>query len=89
MPKNSVLVEEEDENYVMFSKLLAEAYAEGRVDGEHRCQVCGMRFNSAAESANCCTSITTAPLGPRLKERPSERLPRFQPLRWKRRRGAP
>lgn len=51
------LVFEHDENYVRFSKLLAKAAVEGRIDGKYRCQVCGMRYNNDAESANCCAPV--------------------------------
>ena len=43
-----------DESYVKFSKLLARATAEGRVDGKHRCPTCGMRYKNEAEAINCC-----------------------------------
>jgi hypothetical protein len=46
--------EGDDSNYVRFSKLLAKAIAEGRVDGKHRCPTCGMRYKTEAESMNCC-----------------------------------
>jgi hypothetical protein len=51
------LVLESDESYVKFSKLLAKALAEGRIDGRYRCQVCGMRYNTDAESMNCCAPV--------------------------------
>jgi hypothetical protein len=51
------LVIESDENYVRYTKLLAKALAEGRVDGKYRCQVCGMRFRAEAEMQNCCAPV--------------------------------
>lgn len=90
MPKNSVLIHEGYEDYRMFSKLLAKADAEGRIDGKHRCPMCGMRYNSDAESTNCCPRLmSTSPGGQRHnKEKPTKKLPKFQPMNWKRRRGA-
>ncbi len=81
-------VEEEDENYVMFSKLLAEAYAEGRVNGKYHCRVCGMRYKNSAESTTCCPRITISQRRPRQTRQPTHKLPRFLPMRWKRWRGA-
>jgi len=46
-----------DENYVKFSKLLAKAVSEGRVDGRFRCPVCGMRYKMEAEMQNCCVQV--------------------------------
>lgn len=51
------LVHETDDNYVKFSKLLARAVAEGRVDGKWRCGTCGMRFRTEADSVNCCVQV--------------------------------
>jgi hypothetical protein len=51
------LVLENDENYVRFSKLLAKAADEGRIDGKFRCQVCGMRYNNDADGSNCCAPV--------------------------------
>ena len=51
------LVYESDENYVKFSKLLARALTEGRVDGRFKCPTCGMRFRTEADSANCCAQV--------------------------------
>ena len=46
-----------DDNYVKFSKLLAKAESEGRIDGKFRCPTCGMRFKIDAEAANCCAQV--------------------------------
>jgi hypothetical protein len=42
---------------VKFAKLLAKASAEGRVDGKHRCRLCGMKYNSEAEAGMCCPDV--------------------------------
>ena len=57
MKGTDTLVLERDENYVKFSKLLARAEAEGRIDGRFRCVMCGMRFRVEAEAANCCVQV--------------------------------
>lgn len=49
-----VLVEEDSRDYVRFGKLIAKAWAEGRIDGKYRCPVCGMRFRIEADSITCC-----------------------------------
>ena len=51
------LVLESDDSYVKFSKLLARAIAEGRIDGKYRCPVCGMRYNNEFECHNCCAPM--------------------------------
>jgi hypothetical protein len=48
------VLESDDNNYVRFSKLLAKAVSEGRVDGKFRCATCGMRYKNEPESQNCC-----------------------------------
>ena len=57
MKGTDTLVLGTDENYVKFSRLLAKATAEGRVDGKFRCPTCGMRYKNDAEAANCCTQV--------------------------------
>jgi hypothetical protein len=54
MQGTDTLVLGSDDNYVKFSKLLARASAEGRIDGKHRCPTCGMRYKHEAEATNCC-----------------------------------
>lgn len=61
MAKRATLVLEDDENYVNFGKLLAKAWAEGRIDGQYRCGTCGMRYRHEAEVINCCTAIIAHP----------------------------
>jgi hypothetical protein len=43
-----------DKSYVKFERLLAKAAAEGRIDGDYKCLVCGMRFVEKGEADNCC-----------------------------------
>lgn len=50
--KATVLVKEK--KFVKFHRLLERAEAEGRLDGEHRCPLCGMRYLSVQESVDCC-----------------------------------
>ena len=40
-----------------YELLLRKAVSEGRVGGGHRCQVCGMRYNSREEAADCCEKV--------------------------------
>jgi hypothetical protein len=40
-----------------YELLLRKAVVEGRVGGEHRCQVCGMRYNSPEEAGECCEKV--------------------------------
>ena len=40
-----------------YELLLKKAVAEGRVGGISRCQVCGMRYNTAPEAARCCEKV--------------------------------
>ena len=54
MKGTDTLVLGSDDNYVKFTKLLARATAEGRIDGKHRCPTCGMRYRTDAEASNCC-----------------------------------
>jgi hypothetical protein len=43
-----------DKSYVKFEQLLAKAENEGRIDGEYKCLVCGMRYLHKDEAENCC-----------------------------------
>jgi hypothetical protein len=45
---------QKSKNYVKFHRLLAKAEADGRLDGKHRCPVCGMRYLAAREADDCC-----------------------------------
>ena len=51
------MVLENDENWVKFTKLLAKAAVEGRIDGKFRCRLCGMKYNSEAEAGTCCPDV--------------------------------
>lgn len=55
--RGDTLVLENDESYVKFTKLLAKALNEGRVDGKFRCPVCGMRYNEEQNSMDCCAKV--------------------------------
>ena len=48
---------EKDRQNSTYELLLKKAVAEGRIGGPSRCQVCGMRYNSAAEAARCCEKV--------------------------------
>jgi len=50
--KNGVLTK--DKEYVKFVQLLEKAEKEGRVDGQHSCSLCGMRYASRDEAGDCC-----------------------------------
>ena len=50
--RGATLILEQEDQYVKFTKLLEKATTEGRVDGKHRCMVCGMRFNEEKDSDN-------------------------------------
>ena len=45
-----------DPSYVKYERLLLKAEAEGRIDGEFSCMVCGMRYREKFEAETCCTS---------------------------------
>jgi hypothetical protein len=48
---------EKDRPNSTYELLLRKAVAEGRIGGSARCQVCGMRYNSAEEAASCCEKV--------------------------------
>ena len=50
--KAGVLVR--DKEYVKYVQLLKRAEREGRLDGSCLCNLCGMRFGSEEEAAECC-----------------------------------
>jgi len=39
---------------VKFEQLLSKAENEGRIDGEFKCLVCGMRYQHKDNAENCC-----------------------------------
>ena len=43
-----------DKSFVKFERLLAKAEAEGRIDGDYKCLVCGMRYSQKDEAEICC-----------------------------------
>lgn len=50
--EQEVLVREK--NFVKFDRLLARAEAEGRIDGPHKCLMCGMRYLNKEDADGCC-----------------------------------
>jgi len=40
-----------------YELLLKKAVSEGRIGGDHRCQVCGMRYNDSEEATACCEKV--------------------------------
>ncbi|GJM43242.1 MAG: hypothetical protein DHS20C21_00840 [Gemmatimonadota bacterium] len=40
-----------------YELLLRKAVSEGRIGGDHRCQVCGMRYNNDEEANSCCEKV--------------------------------
>ncbi|MBC8424086.1 hypothetical protein H8E07_08170 [bacterium] len=43
-----------DKSFVKFEQLLSQAENEGRIDGDFKCLVCGMRYLHKDEAENCC-----------------------------------
>ena len=43
-----------DKSFVKFEQLLTKAENEGRIDGDFKCLVCGMRYLQKDEAENCC-----------------------------------
>ena len=40
-----------------YELLLKKAVSEGRIGGDHRCQVCGMRYNNPEDANSCCEKV--------------------------------
>ena len=40
-----------------YELLLRKAVEEGRIGGDFRCQVCGMRYKSPREASTCCEKV--------------------------------
>ncbi len=40
-----------------YELLIKKAVSEGRIGGDHRCQVCGMRYNDPSEASTCCEKV--------------------------------
>ena len=43
-----------DKSYVKFERLLVKAESEGRIGGNFKCLMCGMRYTSKQEAEDCC-----------------------------------
>ena len=43
-----------DKEYVKFVQLLKKAENDGRLDGTYNCTLCGMKFQTREEAAECC-----------------------------------
>ncbi len=43
-----------DPSYVKYEQLLHQAEAEGRIDGQFSCLVCGMRYREKVDAISCC-----------------------------------
>lgn len=56
MPETPPPKDDED-GYVKFAQLLAQAASEGRLNGRYRCPVCGMRYGVKDEVARCCAPM--------------------------------
>ena len=59
MAKDKSGVLQRDREYVKFVQLLKKAEREGRLDGEHLCGLCGMRFQTVEDARACC-KVTVA-----------------------------
>lgn len=40
-----------------YELLIKKAVSEGRIGGDHRCQVCGMRYNNTDDAVTCCEKV--------------------------------
>lgn len=40
-----------------YELLLRKAVEEGRIGGDYRCQVCGMRYKNSSDAASCCEKV--------------------------------
>lgn len=40
-----------------YELLLRKAVEEGRIGGDYRCQVCGMRYKSPQDATSCCEKV--------------------------------
>jgi len=43
-----------DKSYVKFERLLSKAESEGRIGGNYKCLMCGMRYMTKHEAEECC-----------------------------------
>ncbi len=56
--ESSTLVKEKP--FVKYDQLIARAEKEGRINGRHRCIVCGMRYNEKDAAEDCCRAVLEA-----------------------------
>jgi hypothetical protein len=43
-----------DKEYVKYYQLLRRAVADGRMDGKYPCKLCGMKYHTKQQAADCC-----------------------------------
>lgn len=56
--KDQALVKEKP--FVKYEQLIQKAETEGRIDGPHRCIVCGMRYMEKDSAEECCRAVLEA-----------------------------
>ena len=56
--KDQALVREKP--FVKYEQLIQKAESEGRIDGPHRCIVCGMRYMEKDSAEDCCRAVLEA-----------------------------
>ncbi|RKZ10384.1 hypothetical protein DRQ53_04475 [bacterium] len=56
--KDQALVKEKP--FVKYEQLIEKAETEGRIDGPHRCIVCGMRYMEKDSAEDCCRAVLEA-----------------------------
>jgi hypothetical protein len=56
--KDQTLVKEKP--FVKYEQLIQRAEVEGRIDGPHRCIVCGMRYMEKDSAEDCCRAVLEA-----------------------------
>jgi len=56
--KDQALVREKP--FVKYEQLIQKAEVEGRIDGPHRCIVCGMRYTDKDSAEDCCRAVLEA-----------------------------
>lgn len=58
MEKEVPLIKEKP--FVKYDQLLDRAEKEGRINGPHRCIVCGMRYLEKDSAEDCCRAVLEA-----------------------------
>lgn len=53
--EDSALIKEK--RFVRYDQLIAKAEREGRINGNYRCLVCGMRYHHKEEAEDCCRIV--------------------------------